>query len=422
MADNRIQIKRSIANSTVTGLNPGELAFTANGKILYIGNPADGTSVRIAGLQSPGTLTANQALVANSTSGIDKVIVANLVPTSVYANNSFGNAGQVLHSNGSSVYWSNTAADITEIVAGDGLTGGGTEGVITIDVGAGNGIIVNATSVAVLANTGLVANSTGLHLVQNIATSADVEFQNFTANLDLTVRGNSILGSNSQDIVAINGLVNTNIIPSANVTYDLGTAGLAWKNVYASSISSVTGTFSGNVSITGDLTVTGNVTTVNVNSLIVKDPIIYLADNNPADLLDIGFAATYNDGTTQRYTGFFRDNTDGVYRLFANTTQDLKSNNAINTGDATYAIATLSAYITSGALVSNSTAVSITANSTVAVSVTANTIKLSGRANNDIIYTDGNGTLTGLALGTSGYVLQSNGTAIVYDYLDGGTF
>jgi len=70
MANNRIQIKRSTANSTVTGLNPGELAFTANGDIFYIGNPADGATKRIGGLQVPGTLTANQALVANSSSVI----------------------------------------------------------------------------------------------------------------------------------------------------------------------------------------------------------------------------------------------------------------------------------------------------------------------------------------------------------------
>ena len=441
MANNRIQIKRSIANSVVTGLNPGELAFTANGNVLYIGHPdiANTNSIRIGGLQVPGTLTANQALVANATSGIDKIIVANLVATSIYANGSFGTANQVLKSDGANVYWTDDVGDISEIIAGNGLSGGGASGQITIDVGAGNGITVNTDFVSVLvaANSGLVANSTGVwvkagtgitvdsngvNVSQDISTTANVIFQNFTANGDLTVNNNTILGSNSQDIVAFNAQVNTDIIPSANNTYDLGSPALRWAEVHTANLVATYGNFSGNVSITGDLIVTGNVTTMNVNSLVVKDPIIYLADGNLADTLDIGFAATYNDGSPHRYTGLFRDNTDGVYRLFANTTQDLKSNNAINTADATYAIATLSAYVTSGALVSNSTTVAITANSSIAVSVTANTIKLSGRANNDLLFTDGTGTITGLALGNDGYILQSNGTAIVYDYLDGGTF
>ena len=78
MANNKIQIKRSTANASVTGLSAGELAFTQASNTLWIGAP-DGTSgtIAIAGARFPGTLTANQALVANSTSGIDKVIVAN---------------------------------------------------------------------------------------------------------------------------------------------------------------------------------------------------------------------------------------------------------------------------------------------------------------------------------------------------------
>ena len=87
---NKIQIKRSTANATVTGLSNGELAFTQASNTLWIGLP-DGSGVAsIGGVRNPGTLTANQALVANSTSGIDKVIVANLAPTNVWANGAAG--------------------------------------------------------------------------------------------------------------------------------------------------------------------------------------------------------------------------------------------------------------------------------------------------------------------------------------------
>ena len=47
---------------------------------------------------------------------------------------------------------------------------------------------------------------------------------------------------------------------------------------------------------------------------------------------------------------------------------------------------------------------------------------LSTIANNSLIFGNSTNGFNALALGTSGYVLQSNGTAIVYDTLDGGTF
>jgi len=81
MANNRIQIKRSPTTATPASLNAGELAFsnvTGGSGVLFIGSTDGATVVPIGGVRNPGTLTANQALVANSTSGINKIITANL--------------------------------------------------------------------------------------------------------------------------------------------------------------------------------------------------------------------------------------------------------------------------------------------------------------------------------------------------------
>ena len=114
MAYNTIRIKRSPAN-TSGAYNPptlrsGELAYSYRSGTLWVG-PTDEASVienvRIGGQMNPGTLTSNQALVANNTGGIDRVIAETVELSKLKANNSFGNPGYILTSAGSSsnAYW-----------------------------------------------------------------------------------------------------------------------------------------------------------------------------------------------------------------------------------------------------------------------------------------------------------------------------
>lgn len=574
---NLIQIKRSLTTADAPVLANGELAFTANGDHLFIGS--NGASITIAGKFNPGILTANQALVANGTGYLDAVKTANLTVQSITANgtstpgagymlatdaggnvywqaagavttnvnstyawtntHSFANvvtfnggivanssltangttgtAGQVLASNGTSVYWvTPTAADITEVTAGSGLTGGGTSGAVTLDVGAGAGISVAADAVAVIANNGLSANATGVYVVAgsgiasnatgvhvvsgngtivsnttgvyvnaaalSIATSqltGDVALGSGTSGdyVATITAGNGISGSSSGEggaatiaVVANNGIVsNTSGVfakaangisvdgAGINVTAGDGlTANATGVHVGAANGISVSADAVGlttgstltvnsaglhvnsslsitDLSLSGNLTVLGTLSTIDTTNLTVQDSMIELANgNSTTDVLDIGFYGQYGSGGT-KYTGLFRDATDGIYDLFDGTTQEPST--TVDKANGFYRLATLRAYLNSGGLVANATNVTLTANSTLAVGITANTLTLSTPLGvtsgglglstitaGAILVGNGTGAATLLTAGTNGQVLQSNGTSVVYKTLDGGTF
>lgn len=537
---NLIQIKRSLTTSTPVSLANGEMAYTANGDVLFIGS--NGNIEAIGGKRTPGTLTANQALVANSSSGIDKIITANLVPTAIWDGSSVGSAGQVLTANGTGGWsweagaagslsgladtnitspsdaavlfydsatgkWidnvisgdatvadtgvltlsttgvsassygdANTVATFTvdakgrltaagtadinhdallnfvanehidhssvAVTAGSGLTGGGDLTTSrTINVGEGDGITVAADAISVNAGTGVTVNATGVHIGQAVETTSSVTFANVVTT-DLTTNGNTVVGSDTNDRITVNALYSSNTIPSANLTYHLGNTTNRWAQVHAGNGHFVTGTFDSNVQIAGDLVVSGNVTTTDVNDLVVSDPLIHLAANNEvSDVVDIGFVGHYSDdgGSTQKHTGFFRDASDnGVYKLFIGSEEaglDGAGVVVVNTSATGYTTAVLETYLRSSGLTTNATNIGITANSTVQVAIVANTLTLSTALGQTYGGT-GKTTMTSqailvgnttngykeLTLGTSGYVLQSNGTALVYDTLDGGTF
>lgn len=84
----------------------------------------------------------------------------------------------------------------------------------------------------------------------------------------------------------------------------------------------------GTTTIHHDLVVAGNITfnngatQISSTVLTVDDPLIYLADNNIGDTVDIGFLGSYNNGV-HTHTGFLRDASDsGTWKLFSGITAE----------------------------------------------------------------------------------------------------
>ena len=76
-----------------------------------------------------------------------------------------------------------------------------------------------------------------------------------------------------------------------------------------------------NIEVGGSLTFSGTATEITSTNLNIADPLIYLADGNPANINDLGFVANYNDGT-YAHTGLVRDASDNKWKLFKGVTDE----------------------------------------------------------------------------------------------------
>ncbi|NDA78009.1 MAG: hypothetical protein EBY07_09475, partial [Actinobacteria bacterium] len=94
--------------------------------------------------------------------------------------------------------------------------------------------------------------------------------------------------------------------------------------------------------IQGNLQVTGNITSLEVQNLSVTDNMIYLNSNSSITNPDLGFAGNYNDGT-YAHAGVFRDSTDGRWKFFEGYTPEPDTSPYINTGHASFRLATVQA-------------------------------------------------------------------------------
>lgn len=292
----------------------------------------------------------------------------------------------------------------------------------------GNTTLSTATGDLVL--SGGIQVNTAASFSNTISVTGNASFTK-----DITVNGNTVLGDSTSDVIQFVGRANSNLIPSANVTYDLGSQALSWNTFHANLAHVQYINVDQDMTVSGNLTVTGTLATINVATIAITDSLIQLAsNNNTTDTLDIGFFGNYQSGADpHEHTGLFRDATDGVYKLFDNL--QAAPTTTVDTANATFRIASLQAYLSSGALTSNSTTVTVTANSTVNVNITANTLSLSTALGGtsggtglssytaeDILVANSSNGFRKLGVGSEGYILQVSSGVLAYGTMDGGTF
>ena len=219
-------------------------------------------------------------------------------------------------------------------------------------------------------------------LGQSVTPTSNVQFNYGTFNGNLIIDGNFTVGGTSTTITAQNLSISDNMIylnqgalvtvtnavgNGANVVYTTTT-----NNYQVGFNVTVTGMnpSSFNINSTGATIIAANSTSFTIAST-VTDTFISggSARGKSAANPDLGWAGGYNDGT-YAHAGFFRDATDGVFKVFKNYTPEPDASVFIDTAHASFALADMRANNFIGTLQG-------TANTALALN-TSRTIALSG--------------------------------------------
>lgn len=260
------------------------------------------------------------------------------------------------------------------------------------------------------------------------------------ANISFTEYGNLVLQSltasgtiHSTGNISSNGNIVASSFIYANGQNILDSVTSSWQanagaqagdisNLYNIKANLASPTFSGNVNISGNLFVSGNMTVYNTNNVSLTDGMIYLADGNSGNVIDLGMVVAWNDGTYQ-HGGFVRDATDGVWKLFGNVVPEPTT--TVDFANIRYQD-----------MRAGNVTVSSIGGDTGSLSVVGNLQLLSaplaaiyggtgqtGYTAGDLLYATSSTTLAKLPAGGANQVLQIHANAVPYwGDIDGGTY
>ena len=332
MANNTIQIKRSPTTAIPSSLNPGELAYsnaTGGTGVLYIGSTDGGTVVPIGGVRNPGILTANQALVSNSTLGINRVISANVeVLNTLYANGSTGTSGWVLFSGGgtTNTYWASAGSVGVNTAAQYTWTNTQT---FQLAVTIGANLIFDNTSIRwvgntttsptiTIANTGAITvgnNSTtqitsSITLANSIAVAAITPLTGLFGNSTVTTAPQIVVQNTAgSSVINATTVATTLVLANVSGTYVNVSGQVNTATLYVSTSANVSTFFIANssgITTTANASLSGGVLTTNstlVNSTVAVNATAFITTGNANAANFYAGANTVLNATNLLWTG-----------------------------------------------------------------------------------------------------------------------
>lgn len=214
----------SYANPAGTiALNAAKIESTPNIDLLLGSQTTthvSGSSIRMTvggtnnvALQSDGTtfLTFASGSTNAVTIGAPSAFTANVINTGPTTVNAFGAA--------TTLSIANTATAAQTVNLGASSTGASTYNLATGATGTGVTKAIN------LGTGGAAGSTTNITLGSGNGGTTTIKD-------DLTVEGNTTLGNASADTITFTARAASNLVPTSNYAYDLGSVDLRWKNIY----------------------------------------------------------------------------------------------------------------------------------------------------------------------------------------------
>jgi cytoskeletal protein CcmA (bactofilin family) len=418
---------------------------TIQGKLVQVANASFSNTLAVTGattlantlgvtgaVQFSNTLSVTNTATFSNTVGITGA--ATLSNTfAVTGNATFSNTVAVV---GEASFTSNVAFDTDTLyvdVANDRIGLSTSTPDATLHVNGTANVAGNTTIVGALLQVANASFSNSVIVTGNTTLSNTLAVTGATTlSNTVTIAGNTNIDSGTFYVDVTNNRVGIN---DSTPDYDLDVNGSAR---IVNDITANNATIQNDLTVQGDLTVAGTLTTIDTQNLIVEDPLFKVAKNNnfansAGDAVDIGFYGVYANTTADFYAGFFRDATDGTWKLFDDL--EVEPSTVVDTANATFSYATLNAFFNIGGLHANNTVVHLTANSTVNVHIVANTLNLATQLSvpnggtgqtsfidNGVIYGNGTDGLSVTAAGANGDILKVVNDVPQFGTLDGGVF
>ena len=438
MATNIIKIKRTTGTTAPSSLNAGELAFSGGtgtagnmGQRLFIGDPANSNAVTVIGGNyfsnlmdhAHGTTTASSVLIVDANKSTSELRTAALY----------------IGTSGSDTLVTSTAAELNIL---DGVTSTAAE--INLLDGSTTGTVVASKAVVVDSDkdvtgfrnvtlTGELAAAT-LDVSGNIDIDGVTNLDNTDIDGSLTVDGAVDINATTFDIDATDDIDIDTTDTTGGIAIGTATSGVPISIGHTTSET----TINDNLTVTGDLTVAGTTTTVNSTTVSIKDPVFEIGESSSDDNLDRGIKMKYNSGGAKiAFMGW--DDSSGKFAMlhaatdssstFSGTQSTLMANietvggaNGLKIGDS-YPFSDSSGTLT----LTNIDDIDATTEATFEnaidslTNLTAVGTLTTGTWSATAIAANKGGTgLT--SVGSSGQILVSDGSALAYQHIDGGTY
>ena len=394
MAVNIIKIKRTTGATAPSALNAGELAFSGGtgtqsnlGQRLFIGDPANSNAVTVIGGNyfsnlmdhAHGTTTASSALIVDANKSTSELRTSALY----------------LGTSGSDTLVTATATEINSAL--DGITS------TFAELNLLDGSVANT----VVNNKAVIYGSSG-QVKGTLSTAAQPNITSVGTIAGLTVTGAVDMNTTTFDIDATDDVTIDTTDTTGGIKIGANVSGVPVTVGHTTSEVTV----GDNLTVTGNLTVSGTTTTVDSTTVAIADPIFEIGSSASDDNLDRGIKFKWSDGGAKN--GFFGfDDSSGNFTFIPDATD---TNNVFSGSVGTIA-ANLSGLATQATTVMGAAQSNITSIPNLATTGTITT----GIWNATAIATAKGGT--GLSsVGSSGQILVSNGSALAYQNIDGGTY